>query len=573
MNPQTQNEINELLFRLLDNEISDADLLRLSNWLGTDPQAKSYYCQFMEDTSVLTMRASVAIEDRQQAQESDILGEHFWKQMYEEEKNAPALEVITEKEPLPEPPVRVERKQASRTISKVSLAAAVLSAAALLLIIVTVHLSPPAPYEVATVYDAMDAQWSSGLPLEPGTRIDSHWQPILLTRGILKLITDEHVEIVLEGPTEFKFISYSEISLNHGKLFARVSEQGLGFSVATPNSKIVDLGTEFGVLCHRNGDTEVYMYKGRANLFAGQKNENKISQLLLAGSAKKVNCSDSLIKEIPLEEDAVVRTIDSQAAFIWRGQSLNLADLVGGGDGFGTGQLNRGIEIATGRFIQHLPTTDTLPGPNEYIPASGVSYIDGVFVPGMRPGGTQIASTGLRTDAFPKTSGMIWGYIFNGAWHSGFDVPPHNLHLNGIVLDGRRNPAITMHSNLGMTFDLSAIRRTLPGVRICSLSSMFGVSETAVQSLKMRDFRDLDQTPGVVKLAAERQSTAEFWVFLDGKKVFQQAISSGSKGGRLTIPLDEDVRFLTLAVTESDDTFMFDWAVFVQPELILESAE
>ena len=184
-----------------------------------------------------------------------------------------------------------------------------------------------------------------------------------------------------------------------------------------------------------------------------------------------------------------------------------------------------------------------------------------------------VTSGELKIDEFPRTSGVIWGYIFSGAWHNGFDVPCHDLQLNGAVFDGGTDPAVTMHSNLGITFDLSEIRKKSPGVRVKSFTSVFGVSETVNQWLKSRDFSDWDQTPEALKLSKERQSTAELWVFLGRERVFRQKISSLSKAGTIDIAINENVRFLTLAVTEADDTFMLDWALLGRPELVVEPSD
>jgi len=43
------NKVNELLFRLLDNEINDSDFETLRNWLNSSREAKLYYYRFMED--------------------------------------------------------------------------------------------------------------------------------------------------------------------------------------------------------------------------------------------------------------------------------------------------------------------------------------------------------------------------------------------------------------------------------------------------------------------------------------------------------------------------------------------
>ncbi|AQT69217.1 FecR protein [Anaerohalosphaera lusitana] len=567
-------EINELLFRLLDNNISDNDYARLKQWFDADPNAKKYYCRFMVDNSAMALSTNTTI---QQADTPDpngeTLSEDFWQLMAEQEKNAPAMQIPkAEAEPARELIYDVRREPVVRSINKTAVVVAAASLLALLAMILFVQFAPPAPYEVATITDSVDARWSSSLPIQPGTRLSSRTKPIILTDGVVTLTTDEDVKVVLEAPAQFSFVSYSEIALDRGKLFAHVSEQGCGFSVATPNSKIVDLGTEFGVICDASGNTEVHMFEGKANLFAGQKSENKISEFLLGGSAKKVSSHDSRAKDIVLEDDVVVRSVDSGSGFVWRGQSVNLADIVGGGNGFNTGQINRGIEPTTGRFTRRLTTSEVYEGSTEYIRVPASPYIDGVFTPGTQEGFAKVSSTNIQSEAFPfkKAQMWAWGYICNGAWHEGFDVPRHNLELGGVELEGRKNPAIMMHSNLGITFDLAAIRDELPGLRIKSFSSVFGVSETANKWLKSRDFSTVDRTPGVAVLSEDRSSTAEFWVLLDGKNVFHDKTSSGGKPGKVELPIDDNTRFLTIAVTEADDSHMFDWAAFAWPELKLE---
>ncbi|MHC4783924.1 MAG: FecR domain-containing protein, partial [Planctomycetota bacterium] len=108
---------------------------------------------------------------------------------------------------------------------------------------------------------------------------------------------------------EFYFASDSQVSMEHGRLFASVPKQGTGFTVETPNCKVIDLGTEFTVLAHLEGDTEVHMYKGKAELFAGHKDGPQTSQLLKAGSARVVDAKTHEIQEIALDDQATVRKI------------------------------------------------------------------------------------------------------------------------------------------------------------------------------------------------------------------------------------------------------------------------
>lgn len=567
------DEINELLFRLLDNEISDKGLITLKEWMNSDPQAKSYYCRFMEDYSALALRGSTAIVDpRQDNMSHNTLDDSLWSLLSQEEKNAPATECFVD-DPEPQRPLirKVTRAHTVRTINKTSLTLAILSTAALVALIIYVYVAPPKPYEVATVCDSISAQWSCDMPIKPGIRISSFSKPVQLTGGLLKMITDDNVEIVIQSPAQFQFRSYSEIALDYGKMFVKVSQQGYGFSVTTPNSKIVDLGTEFSVLCHIDGNTEVHMYKGRANVFAGPKNASKTSQLLSAGSGLKVHSADSAVEQIALEKNIIVRDIDSAAGMIWKGQSISLADLVGGGNGFGEGTLNQGVDVVTGRMADHLAAEETVSGRQGYRPAADNPFVDGVFVPGVGPGPALIASDPSITAQFPQTSGLVWGYIFNGAFHRGMTTPMHSLELNGAAYGTPERPALTVHSNQGITFDLTKIRKAIPGLSIRSFRSLAGISQTVTESLEKDKNRTFEDSPEVKKVFDAKRSKVEFWVFIDGRQVFHQEMSSLDQPAALNIPIEVSSRFLTLAVTESDDTTAYDWALFGQPELVLDS--
>ncbi len=495
----------------------------------------------------------------------------LWDMLLKEEETAPEIEIerpVPEKEPIQY--VKPERRQ--RKFNKTSFIAVVTAIAAMILLIIYVQLVPyTLDVEVATLTETVNAQWAETAgPTSPNTRLMTNHKPLMLRKGCVELVFDNNAKVVLEAPVEFQVLSYDQIKLSYGRLYATVPKEAVGFIVSTPTSKIIDLGTEFGVETGFDGTTELHVVKGKTSLVSGSA-DNKISILLNEGSAKKITENASAPIDIPCDEQIFARRIDSQSRFVWRGRNVSLADIVGGGNGFGTGQFDKGINPSTGSSTQSLFSKSVYAGPEHYVPVPSVPYIDGVFVPGINSGSTQISSFGLTTNEFPATSGEIWGYIFDGAWHESDDTPRHHLQLNDIELGNKENPAITMHSNLGITFDLSAIRKTLPGVKINSFSSVFGVSQTVEKTLKTRDFSAIADMAGVDKLSKERHSAAEFWVLLDGKKVLRQKVFSGSKPGTIDIPIDEGVRFLTLAVTEADDTFMFDWAVFVRPELILES--
>lgn len=561
----TEEEARELSDWILQDTRNTQEFIRASLFrrcihdilLGSDEGRNGFLVDDMEtpDTNV-----------------ESLFDKQLWDVLLKEEATAPRVEVKRSSLPKKELIQNVKHKKVERKINKTTLFAPIISVAAMIVLIVYVTFVPnTVNVEVATLTDSLDAQWAESSAPARNFRLVTNHPPLMLRKGYAELIFDNNSKVVIEAPAEFQVLSYDQIKLTYGRLYATVPQEALGFIVSTPNSKIIDLGTEFGVQADLNGTTELHVTKGKIALVSGSK-DHKTNILVHAGSAKKVT-SDSLGSiSIPCKKGMFIRQIDSKTHSVWRGQNVSLADIVGGGDGFGTGRPDQGIEPLTGNMTESLPRADVYTGPDNYVPVSSNPFVDGVFVPGINPGAVQITSGGLQTDAFPETSGKIWGYIFNGAWHQSDDVSRHHLQLDGATLEGRKNPALTMHSNLGMTFDLSAIRKTLPGMRIQSFSSVFGISQTVEKWIKF-DFTGWERTSEVIKLSEERHSRAEFWVFLDGKNVLRQTLSSISKAGKIDLPIDEGVRYLTLAVTESDDTFMFDWGVFARPELILEAAD
>src|SRR5262249_55973492 len=53
-----------------------------------------------------------------------------------------------------------------------------------------------------------------------------------------------------------------------GKLAARVPEAAIGFEIVSPQGKVIDLGTEFGVAVGAGGATEVYVFEGQVRAHA-----------------------------------------------------------------------------------------------------------------------------------------------------------------------------------------------------------------------------------------------------------------------------------------------------------------
>lgn len=99
-----------------------------------------------------------------------------------------------------------------------------------------------------------ERQWSKG------DRLGS--DVVRLFGGRLELTFDDGATVSLEGPIEFRPMTSGQLQLRRGKLMAAVPKQAIGFTVSTPTSEVVDLGTEFEVSVKETGASDVVVKKG-----------------------------------------------------------------------------------------------------------------------------------------------------------------------------------------------------------------------------------------------------------------------------------------------------------------------
>ncbi len=118
-----------------------------------------------------------------------------------------------------------------------------------------------------------------------------------LLAGTAHLQFADGAVVLLEGPAQFTIEEAGRGKLDRGKLVAHVPPQAIGFTVATPNSAVVDLGTEFGVEVAENGATEVHVLRGMVE-FASRDGLSESGSLptptrLSAGEAARVDVASA----------------------------------------------------------------------------------------------------------------------------------------------------------------------------------------------------------------------------------------------------------------------------------------
>jgi len=131
-------------------------------------------------------------------------------------------------------------------------------AASLTLAFITFQTLRPKP-GIAHLTSSTDAAWES-LSIEDG---DTLTQGLLtLTHGYSEITMSSGARLILEAPIQLSLQSEWLVNVHHGQLVARVPQEAIGFTVTTPNSEVVDLGTEFGISVDRSGASEVHVLSG-----------------------------------------------------------------------------------------------------------------------------------------------------------------------------------------------------------------------------------------------------------------------------------------------------------------------
>lgn len=149
----------------------------------------------------------------------------------------------------------------------------------------SVHAAPePA---VAWLVNAQNCQWQDTEPAGPmraGT-------VLRIERGLAEVRFASGARVVLEGPARLELLSGNSARLLRGRLTARVPEPARGFEVLSPQGKVIDLGTEFGVSVADDGAADVFVFEGQVNASAAGRSVSVLRNQAahIAGGAVKLN--------------------------------------------------------------------------------------------------------------------------------------------------------------------------------------------------------------------------------------------------------------------------------------------
>lgn len=558
MEPMTTGQFRDALLNLLDGSISPADFKRLEQTLETSPLLRGYYYDFMLVHASLknrTSHAQAGLETQALNSSDDIRSSILWEALGEYERVVEPLEVpaASDKAELISGVRDIKKHLNSPSrVSRTSLYVAITGLAALLMMILYVTMNPRfIPEPVATLTDAYSARWSDR-SFEINDRLTNANEPLKLLSGYAKVRFDNHAEVVIEGPADFRLLNREQVYVTRGKLTAVVPPSAAGFRVDTPIMSVLDFGTEFCVNVQENGIGTVSMYEGKASMLPGQAGTRQGSHMLTAGQARKVNSRTGQVEEIE-PETGFVRRLNSKQNLIWRGEPISLASLIAGGNGFAPVLNLRPLNFSTGEYETRKLKSESLVSNQAYNPVPENEFIDGVFIPGSAPETIVISSEG-HTWASPATSGTC---SYNLAvFFRRFDIS--ESVAMGPLFDGllhwtESQPSVLLHSNAGITIDLQQVRKRYPNLTIRSLQTGYGCSW------------------------AERRGCVDFHVAVDGLvKHEHKALQSRKDSYAIRLDLDPDTRFLTFIVTDSPKSSQdeqiaheYDFFYLLNPQLLV----
>ena len=173
--------------------------------------------------------------------------------------------------------------------------------------------SPPVmPAMVATILGSVDARWrNESIDIKPGTRLLS--VPHKLDEGLVQIRMDDGAVLVVEAPTEFELVASNRANLKVGRVVGDVPPEAIGFTIETPSSIIVDLGTEFGVQVSRGDDVRVDVFSGEVTATAGVTGE---AYSILEGEAIHVASETHEITTRSIGETKFVRRLPATIKFV-----------------------------------------------------------------------------------------------------------------------------------------------------------------------------------------------------------------------------------------------------------------
>jgi len=168
------------------------------------------------------------------------------------------------------------------------------------------------PAYLATLSQAADVEWGPATPAyKPGARVvGGEFQ---IQSGVARLSYGEGIELIVEGPARLVLENESTASLLAGKVVFRGDDASAPFTLNTPASVLVDLGTEYAVEVGASRE-EVHVFSGEVRRLPKAAIGPPRAELLGAGEARQYDDVSAAGKPAAIEPEKFVRTLPAGSA-------------------------------------------------------------------------------------------------------------------------------------------------------------------------------------------------------------------------------------------------------------------
>jgi hypothetical protein len=282
---KTFRKMHRLVHAQLEGSLADAEREELESLLLNDAAARRMYADYLQQTASLRWLCPDAYSTASE----------------------PAMSVTRPST------VRRSRRQTMAPILIAGLACTVAVAAlGWQLFIRSDAVAPTSKQHVATITRERDARWS---PANESNRVLTRCyvgERLQLDGGATELTFDAGVQLTVYGPADFEITSPTSIRCHRGRVTTLANERGKGFTIETPQAKVVDLGTQFGLSITEDGSTQVVVFQGSVDLTTNSQSGagRAPSRRLVQGDALSLNRAGEFERVVSIERNQFLAGVD-----------------------------------------------------------------------------------------------------------------------------------------------------------------------------------------------------------------------------------------------------------------------
>ena len=167
---------------------------------------------------------------------------------------------------------------------------------------------------MARVMRLIDVRWSDGRrKFSLGDSVKREW--LHVSSGIVQLELSSGAALALEGPARLRIDSATECFVQKGKVVVLGPPDLPEFTITSPGSRIVDVGTEFAVVVRESGETDVHVLDGEVDVALLDDQQRPVGgRRLVESEAATLSPAERRIRSLPFDGQSFERLRPSSLA-------------------------------------------------------------------------------------------------------------------------------------------------------------------------------------------------------------------------------------------------------------------